>query len=42
MGVVSIGLENGGGIVLVATKPHENHVNAERNIQIIEPIVVPS
>jgi hypothetical protein len=42
MGVVFVGLENGGGIVMVATKPHESHLNVERNIQIIEPIVVPS
>jgi hypothetical protein len=41
MGVVFVGPKNGGGIVLVATKPHESHVNVERNIQTIEPIVVP-
>jgi hypothetical protein len=42
MGVVSVGPKNGGGIVLVATKPHESHVNVERNIQTIKPIAVPS
>jgi hypothetical protein len=42
MGVVFVGLENGGGTVLVATKPHESHVNVERDIQIVEPKVVPS
>jgi hypothetical protein len=42
MGVVFVGLENVGGIVMVARKPHESHLNVERDIQIIEPIVVPS
>ncbi len=41
-GVLFVGLENGGGIVMVATKPHESHLNVERDIQISEPIIVPS
>jgi hypothetical protein len=32
MGAVFFGLENGGGIVLATTKPHESHVNVEGDI----------
>jgi hypothetical protein len=42
MGVVFVGLEIGGGIVLATTKPHESHVNAEGDIQTIEPRAMPS
>jgi hypothetical protein len=42
MCVVFVGPKNGGGIVLATTKSHESHVNAEGDIQTIEPRVVPS
>jgi hypothetical protein len=42
MSVVFIGPENGGGIVLATTKPHQNHVNVEGDIQIVEPRAMPS
>jgi len=32
MGAVFFGPENGGGIVLATTKPHESHVNVEGDI----------
>ncbi len=42
MGVVFVGLINGGGIVLATTKPHESQVNVKGNIQTIEPRAMPS
>jgi hypothetical protein len=42
MGVVYVGLENGGGIVQATTKPHESHVNVEGGFQTIEPRAMPS
>jgi hypothetical protein len=42
MGVVFVGPENGGGIVLATTKLHERHVNAKGDIQTIEPKTMPS
>jgi hypothetical protein len=35
IGVVSIGLENGGVIVMAMKKPHEGNVNAQGNFLII-------